>query len=299
MKVGQTIDRWQVARLLGTGGVASVWSLVDPVTGETCALKLLELPSPKARSRFVREGAIQAALIHPHIVSVLGQIVVDGAPGLLLELVDGAPLSAVLAYRRLTRREAMGVFHGILLAVNWAHERGIVHRDIKPANVLLGLVAGGVVARVCDFGLAKTFFEDSPLTAGNAALGTPEYMAPEQFEDAASADLRADVFSLGAMLWELLLGSPPWSGPDLGTQLVARQSPLRAASDLGDLETLVRSCLAFAPNDRPANAGILLQALWPGDPKPHAPPVPGLELLVSNLAPSPTLDEAGEPDFGR
>ncbi len=279
--------------MLGSGGTGSVWLLTDPSNGEVCALKLLELPSEAARLRFVREADLQAALVHPHIVRVLGQLQVGATPGLLLELVEGAPLSSVLGSRRLTRREALGVFHGILLAIAWAHREGTVHRDLKPANTLLQLVAGGVVARVTDFGLAKSVAQaDSRLTAMGAALGTPEYMAPEQLADAAAVDLRADVFSLGAILFELLTGGPPWQGADYGAQLAARERPLQVPDDAGDHADLLRRCLATDPADRPADAGELLGALWPGvDVRGTAPPVPGLDLVVACFTPAPTLTD--------
>lgn len=291
---GTRIGRWVVGRLLGSGGMASVWSLSDPSTGEACALKLLELPSEAARLRFVREADLQAALVHPHIVRVLGQLQVGAAPGLLLELIDGAPLSSVLASRRLGRREALGVFHGILLAIAWAHRQGTVHRDLKPANTLLQLVPGGVVARVTDFGLAKSVAQaDTGLTASGAALGTPEYMAPEQLADAAAVDLRADVFSLGAMLFELLAGRPPWRGADYGAQLAARKRPLEIPDAAEEHADLLRRCLATDPADRPADAGELLDALWPGsDLRGTAPPVPGLDLVVACFTPAPTLAES-------
>lgn len=141
----------------------------------------------------------------------------DGDLGLVMELVDGPTLAELLQDGPLTLPEADVLARGLLDGVRAAHARGFVHRDLKPGNVLLARIDETLVPKIADFGLAKALAEpgDTARTRAGTGLGTPPYMAPEQIRDAATADARADLFSLGAIFQELVTGRRAFDGPDV------------------------------------------------------------------------------------
>ncbi|MCA9573545.1 MAG: serine/threonine protein kinase, partial [Myxococcales bacterium] len=164
----------------------------------------------------IREGRVQARVRHPHLVAVTDVLDLDGSPGLLMELAHGPALDEWLARYRPTLDEAVRVFRGIVLGVGYAHAQGLVHRDLKPANVLLHLDAGQVVPKVTDFGLAKlTESGDENRTRSGVTMGTPAYMPPEQIRNAAAVDRRADIYSLGCILYEMVTGEQAYRNDDM------------------------------------------------------------------------------------
>ena len=172
------------------------------------------MPSPGTERRLIQDGRLQASLRHPNIVAVLELVDVDDACGLILKYVDGPSLDRWLETNRPDLLVAEALFNDIMRAVEEAHNRGIVHRDLKPANVLLATSSGEHIAKVADFGLARSFNEGAGTRVG-AAMGTLLYMAPEQVRDASAVDARADMFSLGCVLHELVTGAPPFQSADL------------------------------------------------------------------------------------
>ena len=213
------LDRYTVEKVLGRGGMAIVYRVRHNQLGTHHALKLLVLPTGPVQKRLLQEGRLQAKLRHPNIVSVTDVLIVDEAPGLVMEYVSGPSLREYLSSRRLTVEQVDELGRGILQGVAFAHEQGFVHRDLKPANILLAQEDGQVVPKVTDFGLAKIIRETDALkstveTRTGAAMGTPAYMAPEQIRDSKSVDQRADVFSAGAVLYEMLCGDKAFSGGD-------------------------------------------------------------------------------------
>jgi eukaryotic-like serine/threonine-protein kinase len=216
---GVAVDRYEVVHKLGEGGMAAVFLVRHRTLGTLHALKVLTLSSEKVRMRLIREGRVQATLRHPNIVAVTDVLDVHGAPGLLMEYVEGDALDDLLARSGpLDPALAEAVFLDILAGVERAHEMGVIHRDLKPANVMLSPEEGGrVVAKVADFGLAKALEADEGLirTRTGVAMGTPFYMSPEQIRDARSVDRRTDVFALGAILYELCCGRRAFDGGDL------------------------------------------------------------------------------------
>jgi serine/threonine protein kinase len=205
LDLGKTVDRYVVERVLGAGGTAMVYLVKHSSLGTLHALKVLTLTGSSIRERMVREGQVQAKLQHPNVVAVTDQLDIDGALGLLMEYVDGPSLEAALQRYRLTMGDAETLFGGILSGVRAAHREGLVHRDLKPANVLLSRSPDGFIPKVTDFGLAKMLEQDPSVahTRSGIAMGTPSYMAPEQIRDARSVDQRADIWSLGCILYEL------------------------------------------------------------------------------------------------
>ncbi len=286
--------RYSVQGEIARGGVGVVLKARDPDLGRDVALKILReeyASSPDVLQRFVEEAQVGGQLQHPGIVPVyelgLGS---DGQPYFVMKLVKGKTLASLLAKTdtpAMDRPRLLSVFHAVCQTVAYAHERRIVHRDLKPSNVMVG--AFGEV-QVLDWGMAKVLSrggaaddalaasEDprsavttvrsasgsTPSIAGSV-LGTPQYMAPEQARgEVDRLDERADVFSLGAILCEILTGKPPHTGTDreiLSAAAEGRLEPaherLRSCGADPDLVTLATRCLSAEKSDRPRDAGVL------------------------------------------
>ncbi len=202
----------QIVELIGRGGMGFVFKARQPHLDRFVALKLL--PDSLAHDahfaeRFNREGRTLARLNHPNIVSVFDFGQAGGFYYLLMEYVDGVNLRQAMQAGRFSPAEALSIVPKICEALQYAHEEGVLHRDIKPENILLD--AKGRV-KIADFGIAKIVGDeksDISLTATGAALGTPHYMAPEQWEKPGSVDHRADIYSLGVVFYEMLTGELP------------------------------------------------------------------------------------------
>jgi serine/threonine protein kinase len=246
--------------------MATVHRARDSELGRPVALKLLaeNLADDKAfRKRFVREGRLAARLSHPNVVQVYDVGESDGRPYIVMEYVPGETLASVLARRRkLPPSEAAGLAHQAALGLQAAHEAGLVHRDVKPQNLI---VRDDGVLKIADFGIARAA-EATRLTELGTILGTAAYLAPEQAagEDVSAA---ADVYSLGAVLYELLTGRPPYEFTSIA-ELAAQQTAgaITPVRDLEpavpeELEALVMSCLAREPQFRPSSAAAVAEAL--------------------------------------
>ena len=209
-------------RMIGRGGMGAVYRARREDTGEIVAVKALLLPLEQERERFSAEIATMKLLRHDNIVRLYGFGQEDGVLYYAMEYVDGPSLSTLLKRgRRFTWEEVVYIGESICRALKHAHDRGVVHRDIKPANILL--LDEGVV-KVSDYGIAQ-YFGSSRLTGVNQVVGTIEYMAPEQAQ-AGALTPHTDMYSLGALMYVLLTGKPPYPARDL-TQLLQkyRQGP--------------------------------------------------------------------------
>jgi serine/threonine-protein kinase len=205
LQVGQLVDRYVVESIIGSGGTATVYRVAHRDLGTVHALKVLTLLSPSIRRRTLQEGRVQASMQHRNIVAVYDVLEIGDAPGLLMEFVEGPSLEVALERYHFTLKQAEVLFRGVLEGVREAHGLGLVHRDLKPANVMLADTPKGVVPKVTDFGIAKVVeSEVTSHTRAGIAMGTPQYMSPEQIRDAKSVDQRADIFSLGCLLYELV-----------------------------------------------------------------------------------------------
>ncbi|HZV01385.1 MAG TPA: serine/threonine-protein kinase [Planctomycetota bacterium] len=206
-----TIGGYSLESKLGAGGMGAVYRARHArFPGREFALKVLThdgAPSSEQTERFAREmKALAAVTAHPNVVRIFGGAIEGATPFYVMELVEGPSLASLVREKGLDLRRAAGIARTIADAVAYVHDKGIVHRDLKPQNIL---IAPGDVPRVCDFGLAK-IAESERLTRSGAMFGTPAYSAPEQLDGRANkVDHKADVYSLGAILWFSLVGRPP------------------------------------------------------------------------------------------
>jgi serine/threonine protein kinase len=295
LSAGTIIEgRYEVEYPLGAGGMASVWYVRHLQLKTSHALKVLHQTAPDIRARLLEEGRIQARLKHPRIVRVTDVVALPAGIGLVMDFVSGPSLNQLLAHGPFQLSQAVAIGTGVLEGVAYAHAAGLVHRDLKPSNVLLEKGPGGFEAKVVDFGLAKALSRAAPgMTLAQSTMGTPGYMAPEQYRDAASVDARADVFSLGALLYELVCGAAPFVGGDIidlfrqaeeeDYVAVAQHAPTLPAA----LIELITQSLKPDPAQRPADAGELLER-WRR----------GAETILDAAVSSETLQTVGGPDPG-
>jgi tRNA A-37 threonylcarbamoyl transferase component Bud32/GAF domain-containing protein len=269
--VPRTVDnKYRIEQLLGRGGMGAVYRARDMRLDRLVALKVVRadlLGDPEARRRFRREAQIVARLQHPSIVAVYDYgTFPDGGAYLVMELVRGEDLRHVLQRAgKLDTSEAMSILTAVCAAIGAAHREGVLHRDLKPENILLP--GGGAPAKVLDFGVAKLVVESPPkeaaeddthaqtaLTAAGMIIGTPAYMAPEQFH-AADADARTDVFSLGVLAFEMLSGELPFGRGTLADVVLAQSRgvpPMPPKLVPAAAERAIRAALDPDPDRRPA-----------------------------------------------
>ena len=270
VEVGTTIDgRYRVVAKLGAGGLAVVYKVEQLQLGTTHALKVLSRDGKGIRKRLFREGQLQGKLRHPNIAAVTDIVEVNGMPALIMEFVRGASLEELLVSEPLTLQQVDHIVRGIITGVGAAHRRGMIHRDLKPGNILLEVVDGVLTPKITDFGLAKALDEPSETQAG-VMMGTPQYMPPEQIEDASSVDHRADVWSLGVILYELTTGVRPFehsSLPDLLRLIlddVREPVTARNPSLPEGMVAAIEGALVAEVDERIPDCATLL-ALWTGE----------------------------------
>ncbi len=266
LAAGLAWGRYRLEGLLGEGGMGRVYAAFDPRLERRVALKLLRSDEPLLVERFLAEARAQARVEHEHVCRVYEVGEVEGHPYIAMQLVEGRTLRETGPEMRLEER--VELMRKVAEAVHAAHRTGLIHRDVKPGNILVERTeAGAWRPYVADFGIARSA-DAAGLTRPGALVGTLEYMAPEQaFSDSVKPDHRADIYGLGATLYELLCGRPPVSGVDerqvvmqLLTGDPAPASKWRADLPV-DLETIVMKCLERDPYRRYESARALAEDL--------------------------------------
>lgn len=252
------VGRYQVLAQLGEGAMATVYKAFDPSIGRELVLKFLHADlcvDAEYRGRFLREAKAAGALSHPNIVTVFDVGEIEGRPYIAMELLDGGPLSDQLKKGvGVAFRDALRVGIQVARALDYAHARGVFHRDIKPSNLLL--LVDGATLKVADFGIAHIAGQDAgDRTRVGAVIGTPHYMSPEQAMGA-KIDGRADLFSLGVVLYQLITGERPFEADSMVTlaHKIAREEPKPIESLRKDvppaLRRIVDRCLKKQPDKR-------------------------------------------------
>jgi WD40 repeat protein len=284
------VGDYEILAEVGRGGMGVVYQARDVRLGRLVALKMLLggcFADPDHRQRFRAEAGAVARLQHPHIVQLfeVGDYEVGEGlpcPYFTLEFVEGGSLAQRLAGRPAPPRQAAAWLEPLARAAHYAHQQGIIHRDLKPSNILL---TGDGRPKICDFGVAKLLAGSDLKTLSGMLVGTAEYMAPEQAEGKTAAEPATDVYALGAILYEMLTGRPPFKGTstlDTLTQVrLVEPVPPRRLQPLvpRDLETVCLKCLEKDPRQRYASAEALaedLRRFQAGEPI-IARPVSGLE----------------------
>jgi len=262
-------SRYRVERELGRGGMSVVFLADDPRHGRRVAIKVLrpDLASAIGFDRFLREIAVASRLQHPNILPLYDSGSGDGLLFYVMPFVEGESLRGRLRREhQLPIADALRLAHEVADALAYAHGLGVVHRDIKPDNILL---SGGHAA-VADFGIARALTQaasEERLTETGITLGTPSYMSPEQASGDAAVDGRADIYSLGCVLYEMLGGEPPFTGSTaqavLARHMLDTVPPLRTvrATVPAALEQVVNRALAKVPADRFTGAHQFADAL--------------------------------------
>jgi serine/threonine-protein kinase len=271
--VGRVFGAYRIVAELGRGGMGVVYRARHVELGREVALKLLAAgayATDDHRRRFLSETRLAAGIRHPNVVAIHDAGDLDGQLWCAMDLVEGDDLAALLTTRRLPPRESVRLMAEVARAVAHLHASGIHHRDLKPSNILIDASGN---PHLVDFGLACGADSDRNATATGTILGTPGYMAPEQAAGRnREVDERSDIYALGAILYELLAGRPPFLAdtPVLTLlQVIERDALPTRRFNAGvprDLDALVLACLEKAPARRPATAAGLADELeaWLG-----------------------------------
>lgn len=281
---GFQLDQYTILDRIGKGRMAGVFR-ARHATGQEVAIKVLPPSSAKEGqllARFRREAGLLTKLEHPNVVRAFQFGEAGGKHYFVMECLEGETLDEALAKRkRLTIEEAVHIAHETLLGLEHLREKGMIHRDVKPANLMLlpNTKApddlGEATVKILDIGLGKAFFEEgsieqptaSDLTSQGVLLGTPDYLAPEQAKNAAGADIRADIYSVGCVLYHCLTGQPPFPDRNLMNQVVrhATEDARPLTSFLvgvpDGLQTVVDNLIAKDPSKRYQTPGKAAEAL--------------------------------------
>lgn len=209
---GMRFGKYRVRREIARGGMGAVYEVSHPKYGETLALKVLlsrSRANERQRKRFLREVETIQRLDHPGIIQVIDAGEIDNIGYLTMEYVEGKPMDEVLAEENLSRDELVRIVRDLALALDHAHQFGVIHRDLKPANVLIRSQSPTPV--LTDFGLAKDLLDSSVLSRTGTVIGTPRYLSPEQvMAEHERIDPTTDIYALGVMLYEILTGVRPF-----------------------------------------------------------------------------------------
>jgi tRNA A-37 threonylcarbamoyl transferase component Bud32 len=295
--------KYRIVRLLGQGGMGSVYIAVNERLRKEVALKVLsdEVASdPQAAARFLREAMSASAVRHPGVVEIYDADADGGLLWIAMEKLQGESLADRIARGRLSTGEVFAIMTQVLSALAAVHAVGIIHRDLKPANIFIERAPTGEErVKILDFGIAKATFEGmDKVTRTGMTVGTRDYLAPEQAM-ARALDARTDLYAVGVILFEALTGTMPYDANSFG-ELVAKmiqEGPKDVAALVPELAPgiahLVNACLSVDPNGRPPSASVLLDEMRrvaevaPTAAFVHGAPPGGNMVMPSNVAPAP------------
>lgn len=299
--------RYELSSRIAIGGMGEVWKATDSVIGRTVAIKILKdeyMGDPGFLERFRAEARHAALVNHEGIANVYDYGEEQGSAYIVMELVPGEPLSSIIEREgKLPTNRVLGIVAQTAMALQAAHDAGLVHRDIKPGNLLI--TPDGRV-KITDFGIAR-IADQVPLTATGQVMGTVQYLAPEQ-ASGHNATSKTDVYSLGIVAYECLNGKRPFTGDSQVAIAMAQinDKPPALSNEIPEpVRNLVYSCLEKAPDDRPDGAGKLAlaaAALHKGDVQAAAGHVPAIlgaqangEDAATSLLPATTMQPATTP----
>ena len=285
-------ERFTIEQLAGFGGMGQIYRARDRRSGGLVALKLMHDAERLELERFAREAQVLATLSHPGIVRYIDSgITAEGEPYLVMEWLSGETLSSRLQRSQLTLAEVLALGRRVASALSAIHRGGIVHRDIKPSNLFLRDSAIDKVTLI-DFGMARRPLADTRLTVTGTMLGTPGYIAPEQVYNVPNLDGRADIFSLGCVMYRCIAGRAPFRGPDaLRTMVNGLPEQLPRLREFRpsiprELDDLVARMLSRSPEDRPASGDVVaaeLLAIEESDPSPLSTARSGPRSVLSEI----------------
>ena len=267
----QVVGKYRVEDKIGEGGMAIVYKAFHTEFNEPVAIKVLtpnHVEEMDVQERFKREAKIQFKLRHPNLVRVHDLIDDNGLLGMAMDWIPGRDLEELMndLDRPLTLAEIQRLFLPVLDVLNYAHQNKVIHRDLKPSNILLDGIEGNEVPKVTDFGIAKSLDEDGSKTKTGVILGTPYYLPPELCLGK-EVDHRADIYSLGIMLYQMLTGKLPFVGDNPFTIIVAHSTQelpaLTSETTPIDprIEKIVQKATAKNPNNRYPNCGAFAEEL--------------------------------------
>ncbi len=263
---GKQFGQYRIVAPLGEGGMASVYKAYQPSVDRYVALKVLPsyyAADPTFVKRFEHEAKVIASLEHPNILPVHDFGESEGFAYLVMRFVEGGTLSDVMTGKPLPLERVSRLIGQIASALDYAHSKGVIHRDIKPSNVLTDKQGNCLLS---DFGLAKVLMASPKFTTSGAFIGTPTYASPEQCMGA-ELDHRSDIYSLGVMLYEMVVGRPPYDAETPMAVVIKHVHdplplPHSLAPDIPDaVEKVILKALAKNPNDRYQSAGEMSTAL--------------------------------------
>jgi serine/threonine-protein kinase len=258
---GTLLGDWRVEAKIGEGGMGTVYAASHDLIGKRAALKVIRAEhctDPGAAARLLQEARVVNQISHKNIVDIFyaGELA-DGRPFLVMELLSGKTLSDRLAEGRLPSIEAIEVLLQVCAALGAAHSHGVIHRDLKPDNIVLAETHGGTVVKLLDWGIAKLTAPDAASATGCGTLiGTPRYIAPEQARGKRVGE-KTDIYSLGAIAYELFLESPPFTADNVADLLAAHlREPVVPPREVWpeipeELDRLLLAMLAKEPAERP------------------------------------------------
>lgn len=250
------IGKYKIIKLIGEGGMASVYEAEHVKLGNKAAVKILDeilIKKRNIKERFENEAKIMASLQHSNIVRVIDYEETPESLAIIMELIEGKSLTDYIKEKgKLQASEAVQLQKTLLNTFAYAHHKGIVHRDVKPSNIIIETDKNNN-PKILDFGIAKLLQSDANLTNTGMQMGTPLYMSPEQVKDSKSIDHRSDIYSLGVVLYYMLSGNPPYNNREMSNFDIFNKivhEPIPELENYPELSKIIQNATAKNPEER-------------------------------------------------